>query len=66
MKGRKHSSFPRISANPLKTWDVRKTRDWIEGKKKQLHKFRGIIAQEENNDSESDSDQESDDDTCLS
>jgi len=50
IKGRKHSSFPGISANPLKTWGVQKTWDWIEGKKKQFHKFRGIIAQEENND----------------
>ena len=60
-KERKHFSFPRISSNPLKTWDVQKTQQWIEGKKNRFIKFRGSL-EDEHNDSESASDQEPDDD----
>ncbi len=59
--GRKHSSFPRTSANPLKSWDTTKTKEWIEGKKKQFVKFRGAI-QAECDDSDSESEAESDND----
>lgn len=60
-KERKHFSFPRISSNPLKTGDVQKTQQWIEGKKNRFIKFRGSL-EDEHNDSESASDQEPDDD----
>lgn len=59
--GRKHSSFPTISSNPLKTWDTTKTKEWIDGKKKQFVRFRGAI-QAEYDDSDSESEAESDSD----
>ncbi len=43
IRGRKHSSYPRIATNPLKNWDLDKTREWIEGKKVEFRKFRGIL-----------------------
>ena len=61
IKGRKHSSFPRISANPLKTWNMQKTQEWIEGKKKQFMKFKRMT-QDEHSDSETGSDHDSDND----
>ena len=41
--GRKHYAFPNIPTNPLKTWDITKTQQWIEQKKKDFIKYTGAL-----------------------
>lgn len=55
VQGRKHSSYPKISSNPLKNWDLSKARQWIEGKKIEFRKYRGLLHDEEES-SESETD----------
>ncbi len=61
IRGRKHTSFPMIPANPLKTWDIDNTKQWIEEKKKQFLRNSGAI-QAEYDESDTESELESDED----
>lgn len=51
--GRAHTSFKRMRLNPLWNWDIGKTREWIEKKKKQFLMFRGAMRQEDSEESSS-------------
>lgn len=53
--GRKHYAFPKLATNPLKAWDIQKTKKWIEQKKKDFLKYRGTLRPNSENSSESDS-----------
>ena len=41
--GRKHRSYSRIKSNPLSSWDMRNTMEWIQKKKVDFLKFRGAV-----------------------
>ena len=41
--GRAHAAYPNMKLNPLHNWDERKTKEWIEKKKKDFLKFTGIM-----------------------
>ena len=54
--GRAHSTFKRMRLNPLWNWDVSKTSEWIEKKKKDFIMFRGAMRREDSEDSSCDDD----------
>ncbi len=61
--GRAHTSFKRMRLNPLWNWDISKTREWIEKKKKQFLMFRGAMRPEDSEESSfSDNDSECEED----
>lgn len=60
--GRKHSVFPKLHLDPLHTWDIRKTKSWIEKKKKDYSKYRRCMYSEyEGDDDGTDGNTEQDD-----
>lgn len=57
--GRKHSKFPRVSSNPLKSLNRKKLKTWMKQKKKDILKY--SIARGEGNQSDSNASDSSDD-----
>ena len=60
--GRAHTAFKTMRLNPLWNWDISKTREWIEKKKKQFIMFRGAMRREDSEESCSEADSEYEDD----
>jgi hypothetical protein len=46
--GRAHSTFQNMKLNPLCNWNKKKTEDWIDKKKKEFMKLRGVMRGEGN------------------
>ena len=51
-QGRNHHAYPKIHTNPLWSWKHRKTKEWIETKKKQFIKYKGAVREENDSDPE--------------
>ena len=60
--GRAHTAFKTMRLNPLWNWDISKTREWIEKKKKQFIMFRGAMRREDSEESCSEADSDYEDD----
>ena len=54
IQGRKHASFPHLSLNPLKKWNVGKSKTWIEAKQRHYLKLKGSFQAIESNSDDSD------------
>ena len=56
--GRNHTAFQRLHLDPLRKWDIAKTKKWIETKKKEIEKFRRCENEEDSCSDDEDSDEE--------
>lgn len=61
--GRCHSNFRNIQLYPLFHWNKEDTIEWIEKKKKDMMKFRGITPDENEEEEQSDEEKTSDTDS---
>ena len=60
--GRKHPSYPCLSSNPLQSWDMKNTREWIEKEKVDFIKFRRAVKESGDDDSDEFTGSDSDND----
>ena len=61
--GRIHTAFPKLHLDPLHKWDVKKTKAWIERKKKEYVKYRRCIPREDEGEQHDESHADDDEDT---
>ena len=48
--GHKHRSYSHIKGNPLSSWNMKNTMEWIQKKKVDFLKFRGAVKESEDDD----------------
>lgn len=61
--GRKHNAFKKLHLDPLHKWDIQKTRDWIEKKKRDYVKLRGFVPRDSDSEDEDNNSDSGDEDT---